>query len=268
MEDMMTASVVFAAGKGTRMSGFDGNKTLLPLLPQDSFFQGDRPLLIEVLGNLPPGPKAVVVNYHKAEVIEATGGMSLAYIEQPVTNGTGGALLAARDFLETIAADRVLITMGDVPLVKKTTYERLLQQLVDHDMAVLGFSPRDRGRYGALEIRDRKVIKITEWQYWKDYPDELRNGLRLFNAGIYAAKTAVLRKYLETLESNPHVVTKSRNGQMVAIEEFFITDLIEFLNKDGLPVGFVEAEDEWEVMGVDTPEALRNAQQIYARERC
>ena len=264
---MNTASVVFAAGKGTRMSGFDGNKTLLPLIPGDSIFQGDRPLLIEVLENLPPGPKAVVVNFHKEEVLDATAGMNLVYIDQPVTNGTGGALLAAREFLEKIDAERVIVTMGDVPLVKKTTYERLLKQVADEDMVVLGFSPRDRGRYGALETRGRSVIKITEWQYWKDYPEARREELRLFNAGIYAAKTAVLRIYLKKLEENPHVVTKNRDGRMVEIEEFFITDLIEFLNRDGLPVGFVEAEDEREVMGVDTPDALKCAQRIYADER-
>jgi molybdopterin-guanine dinucleotide biosynthesis protein A len=56
------ASVVFAAGRGSRMTGYEGNKTLLPLVPaHGSLYEGERPLLVEVLENLPPGPKGIVI---------------------------------------------------------------------------------------------------------------------------------------------------------------------------------------------------------------
>jgi len=80
------------------MKDFGGNKTLLPLLPKASAFDGDRTILLEILRDLPPGPKAVVVNHKKEEVIEATRGLGLTYCEQPELNGTGGALLAAKGF--------------------------------------------------------------------------------------------------------------------------------------------------------------------------
>jgi hypothetical protein len=35
------------------------------------------------------------------------------------------------------------------------------------------------------------------------------------------------------------------------------------MSQDGLPVGYILAEDETEVMGVDDPSALRRAQRIF-----
>ena len=99
------------------MRGYAGNKTLLPLIPGKSLYEGSRPLIREVLDNLPAGPKGIVVNYRAEEVRRATEGLGISFIHQPVTNGTGGALLAARSFLESADADCVIITMGDVPLI-------------------------------------------------------------------------------------------------------------------------------------------------------
>ncbi|MFC1869611.1 NTP transferase domain-containing protein, partial [Thermodesulfobacteriota bacterium] len=97
---LKTASLIFAAGKGSRMKGFEGNKTLLPLIPGPSPFEGSRPILLHIINSLLPGPKAVVVNHRKEEVIASTRSLGLTYCEQPLLNGTGGALLASRDFLE------------------------------------------------------------------------------------------------------------------------------------------------------------------------
>ena len=87
-----------AAGKGSRMIGFEGNKTLLPLVPEYSPFKGTHPILLHILDNLPPGPKALVVHHGKKDVLEATKAMNLSYCEQPALNGTGGALFAAKPF--------------------------------------------------------------------------------------------------------------------------------------------------------------------------
>jgi len=51
---------------------------------------------------------------------------------------------------------------------------------------------------------------------------------------------------------------------MIDIEEFFFTDLIEYMVLDGKRVGFHVADDELETMGVDDVSALEKAQSIYA----
>jgi bifunctional UDP-N-acetylglucosamine pyrophosphorylase / glucosamine-1-phosphate N-acetyltransferase len=257
------ASIVFAAGKGSRMKGYDGNKTLLPLVAGGSPFEGSRPILLGIIDNLPPGPKALVVNYKKEDVIRVTSGLDLTYCEQPVVNGTGGALLAAKKFLEANEFDRLLITMGDVPLISSSTFEDLLGTLDHNKFAVLGFLPEDKKEYGVLDIKDGHVKRIIEWKYWSRYPKAEQEAFDICNSGIYAASRDELLKYLDVLGKTPHKVIKEREGQMVEVDEFFITDLVEMMNADGLSVGYSLAEDELEVMGVDDLQSLERAREAF-----
>lgn len=261
-----TASVVFAAGKGSRMTGYAGNKTLLPLVPGGGPYEGDHPLLMEVLLNLPEGPKSIVVNHCADDVRSATQRLGVAFCHQPETNGTGGALIAAKSFIESVPAESVVITMGDVPLIRRETYRQLVEQLEGCSMALLAFNPRDRAQYGMLEMDGGHVVRIVEWKYWRDYPAEKQNRLRFCNAGVYAVRRTVLLQVLDRLQANPHIVSKQRGETWVEIKEYFLTDLVEFLSRDGVAVRMVIV-DEDEVTGVDTPESLERVQSEYAR-RC
>ena len=260
-----TASLIFAAGKGSRMQGYNGNKTLLPLSPGPDPYHGSHPILTRILDNLPDGPKALVLNHRKEDVMGATESYGLEYCEQEILNGTGGALLAARSFLEETGWDRLLITMGDVPFLAASTYRKLLEELSKNHFVVLGFRPVDKKEYGVLEIEDGQVTKITEWKYWHTYPDRIQKHLGICNAGIYAARRESLLAYIPVLEQRPHRVRKERKGREVEVEEFFITDLVEWMARDGLKVGHAVAEDEYEVMGVDDLESLKKAQALFRR---
>jgi bifunctional UDP-N-acetylglucosamine pyrophosphorylase / glucosamine-1-phosphate N-acetyltransferase len=260
-----TGSIVMAAGRGSRMKGYEGSKTLLPLVPIDSPFRGTRPILLHILRSLPSGPKAVIVNHEKEKIMAATRFGDVSHWEQPVLNGTGGALLAARPFIENASCRDLIITMGDVPLVRPETYLALVRSLSSNVFVVLGFQPRDRRQYGALEIQNQKVKRIIEWKYWHTLPQAEQALLDLFNAGIYAARREELLKCMPRLAGRPHTVLKERGGKQVRLEEFFITDLVEIMEEDRRPVGFVVARDEEEVMGVDDLESLLNAQQAYQR---
>lgn len=258
------ASLVFAAGKGSRMTGFDGNKTLLPLVPEkDDVFQGNNPILTSILDKLPGGPKAIVVNHKKEDVIKATGSYGVSYYEQPELNGTGGAMLAAMDFIKDEDYDYLLVTMGDTPLVKASTFMELVNALSDCHLSVLGFCPEDRKKYGVLDIEGGNVKKIIEWEYWSKYPVDEQERLNICNGGIYAIKKDALLKYLKLLSVQPHIVIKERKGKKVEIKEYFITDMIGMMYNDGLKTGYVIAGDENEVMGVDDVDSLKKAQQLY-----
>lgn len=259
------ATIIMAAGRGSRMKGYAGNKTLLPLIPGRSIFHGQRPLLLHLMDNLPSGPKAVIVHHCKADVIAATRSLKVAYCEQPLLNGTGGAILAAHDFIKAQSSQRLIITMGDVPFVQKETYARLVKSLDGNDIVILGFCPVDKKQYGVLEIEGEKVQKITEWKFWKDYTPEVQAALTICNSGIYAVTKEALIDYLPILASRPQVVRKEVNGRMTAIEEYFITDLIEYMVKDGKSVGYLVTHDETETMGIDDDDALQKAQGIYLK---
>ncbi len=255
-----------AAGRGSRMKEYSGNKTLLPLIPDDSPFHGSRPILRHIIENLPTGPKAVVVNHQKQAVIKTTGSMGLCFCEQPVLNGTGGALLAATDFIRQSDGENIIITMGDVPFIQPDTYRRLVNRLSSTQMVVLGFTPDDKKKYGILEIDGTGVSKITEWKYWKNYAPEKQARLLVCNSGIYAIRKTTLIPYLAVLARRPQIVVKKINGVPTQIEEFFITDLVEYMVADGLSIGYVMTEDETETMGVDDPDALLKAQEIYKKQ--
>ncbi len=258
------ASIILAAGKGSRMTGYNGNKTLLPLIPGSTPYRGYRPMLLHILEQLPSGPKALVVHHRKDEILQATENLGVSYCDQPVTNGTGGALLAARPFLETVLEEGVIITMGDVPLVTRETYESLLYRLENHPFVVLGFTPEDRKKYGLLDTEGPFVRRIVEWTYWHRFSPSKQEALQICNAGIYAARVEILQRYLERLQERPHVVTKEQQGRPGKIQEYFITDLVELLAEDGLKTGFVVARDEREVMGIDDPLALKAVQRLFS----
>lgn len=258
------ASIIMAAGRGSRMKGYSGNKTLLPLVPGSSLFEGSQPIVMHLMARLPAGPKAMIVNHCQDAVRAVTQEAGVDYVQQPVLNGTGGAILAAGDYVAAQSADRVIITMGDVPFVKKTTYNNLVGGLDSHELMILGFSPQDKRQYGVLEIDVGQVRKITEWSFWKEYPPRRQNELNVCNSGIYAVKTSALAHYLPILESRPQVVQKEIDGKITDIKEFFFTDLIEYMVQDGKRVGFHVVDDEFETMGVDDVAALERAQAIYA----
>ena len=264
MTSQKTASLILAAGRGSRMKGFDGNKTLLPLVSGESPFKGSHPILLHILSNLPPGPKALVINYKKEDLIRATRSLEISYYEQPLLNGTGGALIAAREFLEAQDYDRIIITMGDVPFVSSATYLNLTKGLKANNLMVLGFRPSDKKQYGVLETEGVNVRRIIEWEYWKSYTEKREMKLQIFNSGIYAARKDDLIQYLWILQKRPHTVRKERHGKLVEVEEFFITDLVELMQDDGLKVGYALAEQENEVMGVDDLPSLLKAQEIFA----
>lgn len=259
------ATIIMAAGRGSRMKGYTGNKTLLPLKPEGSVLEGRHPILLYLTGQLPPGPKAIVVHHCQDAVRRATRHLDVTYVEQPVLNGTGGAILAARPFIDAVNCDSCIITMGDVPFVRRQTYAKLVECLQDHDMVILGFEPIDKKQYGVLEIEAGRVQRITEWKFWKDYAVDRQTALTICNSGIYAVTRQALQRYLPTLASRPQVVYKEINGQTTPIEEYFITDLIELMVKDDRPVGYVVSEDETETMGIDDQAALEEAQRRYGR---
>ena len=261
--DPRVASIIMAAGRGSRMKGYDGNKTLLPLVPGSSVFVGSHPILMHLMENLPAGPKALIVNHRKDEVMAITQGTGAVYCEQPVLNGTGGAILAAGEFVNARRVAHVIITMGDVPFVQKRTYRRLVDGLDTHDLMILGFSPENKKQYGMLEIEKRKVRKITEWKYWKDYPSD-RAGFpdRLQLRHLCRAKIGP-----GELSTHFGIPTADRAKASQRQDDghrrvlFYRPDRIHGQGRQAGRVHVVD--DEFETMGIDDVAALEKAQAIY-----
>lgn len=254
-------SIILAAGRGSRMKGYNKNKTTISLLSNYEY-----PIILEILKNLPPGNKIIVIHYRKEDVIHTTNRLKVKYCQQPELNGTGGAILAAHDLIKDMKEKDVVITMGDVPLVTRKTYYRLIEALKNYDLVVLGFKTKDKRQYGLLEVEGDRVKKIIEWNTWKDFSKEEKDKYEVCNSGIYAIKKEALLNYIPVLSSRPHIVIKKRNGIPTKIKEYFFTDLVEYMDKEGLKIGYVTT-DEREVIGVDDLYSLTQARDIFVSKR-
>ena len=244
------------------MKGQNKNKTVISLLSDYEY-----PIIGEILQNTPPGRKLIVVNYRKEDIFDVTHNLvNVIYCEQPELNGTGGAILAASDILKMAIEEYIIITMGDVPLVKRRTYQELIKGLKENELVVLGFEPEEKRQYGLIEIEGNRVKRIIEWNTWKEFSEEEQERYRICNSGIYAINRETLLDYIPVLSSRPHIVKKERDGVPTSIKEYFLTDLVEYMHDDGLRVGYKIAH-ETEVIGVDDNSSLKKAREIFISKR-
>ena len=115
---MTTATVILAAGYGTRMKS-SLPKVLHPL--------AGRPLVdwVVTIGESISDRRPVVVVGHGKEQVRDVLGDRVVYAEQKELLGTGHAVIQAEPFLRG-QADQVVVLYSDMPLLQKTTLRKLL----------------------------------------------------------------------------------------------------------------------------------------------
>jgi len=224
--------IVLAAGLGKRMRS-DLPKVLHPL--------AGRPLLAHVIDAaraLAPR-KIFVVHGHGADKVRAAFPDSgVDWVLQAEQLGTGHAVLQALPQLSSDA--NVLILYGDVPLVRPATLKRLVEG-ARGGLAMLTAELADPSGYGRI-VRDaaQRVGRIVEQ---KDATaSEL--ALREVNAGFFCLSARRLAPWL------------SKIGNDNAQKEYYLTDLVALAVADAVPVVAVQAEDHWEVAGVNSMQEL------------
>ena len=117
----MYKAIVLAAGKGTRL------QTEGITLPKVMREANGKPLLHYVLTNLSfldPRDIVLVVGYHREDVLKVFG--SYPHAVQEPQLGTGHAVAVAREAVGDYDGP-VLICYGDMPLLRRSTYESLLE---------------------------------------------------------------------------------------------------------------------------------------------
>ncbi len=252
------ATVVLAAGKGTRMRSMVP-KVLHPLAGQ--------PLLAHVLNSVEAIPttnifaahrndvatyRPVVVLGHEAGQIEATFRDRCLYAIQEEQLGTGHAVLAARAAIDALQPlpQIVLVCYGDTPLVRS---EMLASVLVEHltKNATLTFltaftePPSDYGRI----VRDARgrVREIVEVK--RATPEQLQ--IKEVNSGVYCFDRAWLWEALSALPRN-------------ASGEYYLTDLVAVAGAQERPIATVSGSLD-ETLGVNNRVQLAEAEQLMRR---
>ncbi|MEZ4648941.1 MAG: NTP transferase domain-containing protein [Candidatus Eisenbacteria bacterium] len=239
------STLILAAGKGTRMKS-DLAKVLHPI--------DGKPLLSHVLdtsARLGLAKSIVVVGHQADAVKEAHKGYDLAYATQEPQLGTGHAVMCAREHLEGLSGN-LLVLYGDVPLLRPATLHELMErhELGGNGVTVLTARLEDPTGYGRV-FRDEAggFLRIVEH---KDLaPEEVGNDE--INSGIYTFRIDALLEALSEL--------KNDNAQ----GEYYLTDTLEMIRESGLPAGIMEVADPEEISGINTPEQLADAAAVRAK---
>lgn len=211
-------------------------------LPKVLHALGGQTLVQRVLGSvaeLNPTRRIVIVGYAAPEVVTALeSDPSVEFVEQREQLGTGHAVQQIIPVLDGFDGD-LLVLNGDVPLLRGSTLQLLLQTHQTHQNAATILTaqlPNPKG-YGRVFCDGNNMLQqIVED---RDCTDVQRQNCRI-NAGVYCFRWSELAKVLPTLSTN--------NDQ----GEYYLTDAVNYLS----PVMAMDADDHQEIMGINDRQQL------------
>ena len=234
-----TSVIILAAGLGTRMKS---------ARPKVLFELCGEPMIIHVLKQAYAVSNDVsVVLYYEKEKIESVIKNIFPQTKiyaQDLANfpGTAGALKNVE-----LSGKKIIVTCGDMPLVKATDLMRLAAN--DADIALSVFEAADPYGYGRVIINNGKVEAIVEQ---KD-ATETQKMIKSANAGCYCFKSEVLREILPLIGNE--------NSQ----KEFYLTDAIKIANERALKCWAISVEEQ-NFMGINDKFQLSIAQNLMQDE--
>ena len=235
--------VILGAGEGTRMKS---------CLPKVLHKVCGKELIFHVTDCMKTAVKmqklVVVVGSGSDLVIKCLDKYQVDYVFQKERLGSAHALLCAKDKLKNLNG-QLIVMCGDTPLVQSKTIKDLLKYHVKNknSATVLSGIIKNPFGYGRI-VRDTrgKVICIVE----EKSATEQEKQIKEINSGIYCFDLKVLWKALSKVDN--------KNNK----KEYYLTDVIAILNKDGYKTDAVALTNEEEILGVNTRAQLAVADKI------
>ncbi len=248
---MTLAIVILAAGQGTRMNS--KKQKILHVV-------GGKPMVQHVfhtavsLADLPP----VLVVGPGETGVQALFGARAQYVVQPKQLGTGHATLMARALLQG-QSTQVLVTYGDMPLLRRDTLALLAQTQASSGAAIamLSFLGDPASSFGRV-IRDENgriqaIIEAAQASRQPNAADLL--AIREQNAGVYCFAADWLWQNIEHLP-----LRQARSGP-----EYYLTDMVELAVQQGLLVEGIITRDEDECLGAGTRAEMVAVEKAFRR---
>jgi len=242
-----TAVIIMAAGKGKRM------KSNLPKVLHNLAGKPILNYVLDMVDQLEVKRKILIVGYKNDKIRELIGD-KIEYVEQKEQLGTAHAVLQTKKLLSDFKGD-VLILSGDVPFLTIKTLKKLLKYHQTNNfcctlISTILKSPKAKG-YGRI-IRDKKgEIKgiIEEVDLSAD-----RKKITEVNSGIYCFNKDKLFRALEKITPD------NKQG------EYYLTDTVEILLKEGLTVGNIIVKNYSEILGINSRLDLTDAsRKVYQK---
>ncbi|GAV31823.1 glucosamine-1-phosphate N-acetyltransferase [Coriobacteriaceae bacterium EMTCatB1] len=240
---MGASALILAAGEGTRM------RSRLPKVAHEILGVPMVRYVVDAARASGCDP-VVVVTGHGAETVERLL-EDVQTVRQEQQLGTGHAVQCAQEaFAE--ADGSLVVLSGDSPLITSETIRALVgaRESARAAAAVLTAVLADPTGYGRI-VRDEagRLARIVEE---KDASDEER-AIREVNTGFYCFDARVLFEHVHLLDN--------ANAQ----GEFYLTDVIDVLRREQLPVVAIAASDSAEVLGINNRAQLAEAAKVMQR---
>jgi bifunctional UDP-N-acetylglucosamine pyrophosphorylase/glucosamine-1-phosphate N-acetyltransferase len=240
--------VILAAGQGTRMKSRKA-KVL--------HRAGGQSLIEHVVDTAlrltAPDRVWVVVGHQADQVRQAVGNRGVGFIEQREQKGTGHALMVGHEALARLDG-QLMILYGDGPLISAATLERLASEQRQSGAAgalitTLLDNPTGYGR--VLRDADGAVAAIVEQK--AATPQQLL--VKEINSGIYCFRAADFWARLDQIRpDNP-------------AREYYLTDIVEILNRAGQRVRALRVENPAEVLGINNRLELAEADALFRKRK-
>ncbi len=235
------AVIILAAGKGERMHS---------AIPKVLHNLCGRPMLgyvLELARSLKP-KKIIAVLGYKHGLVKKTLSLGVDTVIQGRLKGTADAVKQALPKLKGFRGT-LLVLYGDTPLLKKENVDKLLKQHIENNLdATLLTANMDKPKgYGRI-LRDKysSIYGITEEKDADDFDKEIKE----VNTGIICFNKVSLEAALMKVRPN------NRKN------EYYLTDVIKVLYKDGKLIEGVKISDIREALGINSRTELAQANTI------
>jgi len=194
--------------------------------------------------------KKIIVTGHGAEQVEQQfKSPTTIFTQQKEQLGTGHALQMA---IPALCSDAVVIVLyGDVPLIRPSTIEKILDVVTDTTMGLLTINLENPQGYGRI-VRNGQQ-EITEIIEQKDASVEQLK-ITEVNTGVLALRSTQLREWL------PKITNNNAQG------EYYLTDLVAIARAEGVEVISVNPESATEVEGVNNRIQLSQLERAHQRQ--
>lgn len=236
----MGIDIVILAGGGNSRMQTDSPKFFLKL--------ADKPIVRYIIDNYKSLPNTKIHVVTARRYTEHPLFSDINVIEQPIPNGTAGAVMVALPFL---TMENVVIHHSDVPLVSLDTIVRLLNCNADA-VVTIGSIPSDKlsTPYGRVFFdKNCNFESIVEYK-------ELSSEQKLcnkFNVGLYKFNTPLLRSFLGNVKRH------------TGANELYLPDVLRIFREKKHIVKVLDVESYDECIGINNMPELIQAERIIQK---
>lgn len=240
---MSLSVVILAAGKGTRM------KSSLPKVLHPIAGKPMVQRIIDTVKDLGAEQINLVYGHGADQLKSALEHNSVNWCHQAEQLGTGHAVQQALPHIQD--SDDVLILVGDAPLIKASTLQRLMEVKKAADVALLTVDLEDPTGMGRI-IREGNEIKAIV-EHKDATPEQL--AIREINTGIMIMSGADLKRWVSQLDND--------NAQ----NEYYLVDVIAMAANEGKHIQSAQPDTPIEVEGINNRVQLARLERAFQREQ-